>query len=120
MSPVSTSSSVDDMQYREVDVFLLSLQTLEVRKRRPDPQSGLADAPTSEGRPSAPSRLRSARVWFEEEERTSALSPRNMIIQFEDKETAGALPLGDESVSTSRLGHRVRLREERVVVAVAA
>ena len=110
VSPVRTLSSVDDMQYMEVDVVLLSLQTLEVRKRRPDPQSGPADAPTREGGPIAPSRLRSARVWFKNEERPSALSPRNVIVRFEDEETAGELLLGDESVSTSRRGHFGRLR----------
>ena len=101
MSPVSTSSSVDDMRYREADGVLLSLQPLEVSKGQTDSQAGPADAPTREGGPIAPSRLRSARVWFKNEERPSALSPRNVIVRFEDEETAGELLLGDESVSTS-------------------
>ena len=80
VSPVSNLSSFDDMRYREADGVILSRQPLEVREGRPDPQEGLADTPTSEGGPSAPSRLRSARVWFEDKERPSALSPRNVIV----------------------------------------
>ena len=80
VSPVSTSSSVDDMWYREADGVLLSLYPLDVRKGRTNMQAGPADAPTSEVGLSAPSRLCSVHVWFKEEERPSALSPRNVIV----------------------------------------
>ena len=110
LSPVSTLSYIDDIPYREADGVLLILEPLEVHKGRPDPQAGLADAPTSEGGPSAPSRLCSARVWFEDEERPSALSSRKVIVRFEDEETTEALPMGNESVSTSRRVHCGRLR----------
>ena len=62
LSPVSTSSSIDDMWYREADGVLLSLQLLEVYEGRPDTQAGLADATASEGGPSAQPCLRSAHV----------------------------------------------------------
>ena len=88
VSPVSNLSSFDDMRYREADGVLLSIHLLEVREGQPDQHAGPEDAPTSEGGPSAPSRLHSARVWFEDEERPIALSPRNVIIQFEDEVTA--------------------------------